>query len=69
VSTMCNELTNVTQGKPVEIEHIRVADGRIAVENDFERAPLASLSVDRQAFVTESVRCQAINAMRYNILR
>ena len=69
MSTMCSELTKMTESKPVEVEHIRLADGRIAVEDHFRSPPLASLSVGKQAFVMESVRCQAINAMRYNILR
>ena len=69
MSTMCNELTKMTQSEPVEGEHTRLSDGRIAVEDNFRSPPLASLSVDEQAFVMESVRCQAINAMRYNILR
>ena len=69
MSTMCNELTKMTQGKSVEVEHIRAADGRIAVEDDFKSPPLGSLSADDQAFAMESVRCHAINAMKYNILR
>ena len=69
MSTMCSELTKMTQSKPVEVEHIGLADGRIAVEDNFRYPRLASLSVDEQAFVMERVRCQAINAMRYNMPR
>ncbi len=69
MSTRCNELTEMIQSKPVGVEHIRVADGRIAVEDSLESPPLARLSVDDQAFAMESVRCHGLNAMRYNILR
>ena len=69
MSTMCNELAKMTQGKPVEVEHIRVTYGRIAIENSIKPLPLARLSVDDQASAMESVRCHGINAMRYNILR
>ena len=69
MSTMCTELTKMTQSKPVEVEHIRLPDGRIAVDDNFKSRPLASLSVDEQALVMESVRCQAINAIRHNALR
>ena len=69
MSTRCNELTKMTQSKPVEVEPIRVADGRIAVEDSFKSPPLASISADDQAFVMEFVHCHGINAMRYNILR
>ena len=69
MSTMCNELAEMTQSKPVEVEHIRLPDGRIALGDNFKSPPLASLSVYEQAFVMESVRCQAINAMRHNALR
>ncbi len=68
MSTMCNELTKMPQSKPVEVEHIRVADGRITVEDSPKSLRLAGLSVDDQAFAMESVRCHGINAMRYNIL-
>jgi hypothetical protein len=66
---MCNELTKMTRGKSVEVEHIRGADGRIAVEDNLKSPPLGSLSADYQAYAMESVRCHAINAMKYNILR
>ena len=69
MSTMCNELTKMTQSKPVEIEHLHSADGRIAVEDSPKSPRLATLAAEDQAFAMESVRCQGINAMRYNILR
>jgi hypothetical protein len=59
----------MAQSKPVEIEHLRLADGRIAVEDSPKSPPLVSLSVDDQAFEMESVRCHGIDAMRYNFLR
>ena len=69
MSTMCNELGEMTRSNPVEVEHIRVTDGRIAVEDSVKSRPLASPSIDKQASAVEFVRCQGINAMRYNILR
>jgi hypothetical protein len=68
MSTRCNEFTQMTRGKPVAIERVRVADGRTAVEDSFKSPPLASLSVDDQASAMEFVRCQGINVMRYNTL-
>jgi hypothetical protein len=68
MSTICNELAEMTRSKSVEVEHIRVGDGRIAVEGSFKSPPLSHVSVDDQAFAMESVRCHGINAMRYNRL-
>jgi hypothetical protein len=68
MSTRCNEFIGMIQTKPVKVEHIRVADNRTAVGDSFKSRPLASLSVDDQASAMESVRCQGINAMRYNTL-
>jgi hypothetical protein len=56
------------QIKPVEVEHIRVADGRVAVEDSFKCRSLASLSVDDRASAMQFVHCHGINAMRYNTL-
>jgi len=69
MSTMCNELTKMTQSKPAEIEHLHSADGRIAVEDSPKSPGLAALVADDQTFAMESVRCQGINVMRYSMLR
>ncbi len=45
MSTMCNELTEMTQSKRVEIEHLNSADSRIAVEDSPKSPPLASVVV------------------------
>jgi hypothetical protein len=68
MSTSCSEFTEMTQGKPVTIGRVRLADDRIAVEDSSKSWPLASLSADDQASAMEVVRCQGINAMRYNTL-
>jgi hypothetical protein len=68
MSTRCREFAEMTQGKPVTIERVSVADGRISVENTCKSPRSASLSVDDQASAREFVHCQGINVMRYNTL-
>ncbi len=68
MSTMCNEFIEMTQGKPATIGRVRLADGRTAVEDSSKSRSPASRSVDDQASAMEFVRCQGINAMRYNTL-
>jgi hypothetical protein len=51
------ELTRLTQGKPVVVERVRLADGEIAIEGSFELPQLSRLSVEDQVFVTAFVRC------------
>ena len=52
-----NELTTMTQGRPVEIERVRVVDSGVAIEGSFTLPPLASLSAEDQVFVMAFVRC------------
>ena len=51
------ELTRLTQGKAVVVERVRLADGDIAVEGQFELPQLCRLNLEDQVFVTAFVRC------------
>jgi len=57
MATDWNELTKMTQGRPVEIERVRVVDSGIAIEGSFTPPPLAGLSAEDQVFVMAFVRC------------
>ncbi len=50
------ELTQITQGKRVLVERVRVADKDIAIEGSFELPQLARLDMDDQIFITAFVR-------------
>lgn len=50
------ELTNLTRGRPFVVERVRLADGGIAIEGEFELPQLAQLGVEDQIFVTAFVR-------------
>jgi hypothetical protein len=50
------ELTRLTQGRPIIVERIRLADQDVAIEGSFELPQLARLSVEDQIFVTAFVR-------------
>ena len=52
-----NELTKMTQGKPVTVERVRLTESDIAIEGSFSLPPLANLSPDDQVFVMAFVRC------------
>jgi len=51
------ELTKLTDGKPITIERVRMVDSDIAIEGSFTLPPLASLSAEDQVFVMAFVRC------------
>ena len=51
------ELTKMTQGKPITVERIRLVDSDIAIEGSFTLPPLANLSAEDQFFVMAFVRC------------
>jgi hypothetical protein len=51
------ELTKMTQGKPVTVERVRLVDSDIAIEGSFTLPPLANLSAEDQFFVMAFVRC------------
>lgn len=50
------ELTQITQGKRILVERVRLLDKNIAVEGSFELPQLARLSADDQIFITAFVR-------------
>ncbi len=50
------ELTRMTQGKPVTIERVRLVDSDIAIEGSFSLPPLANLSAEDQIFVMAFIR-------------
>ena len=51
------ELTRLTQGRPLVIERVRLADADVAIEGRFELPPLAQLSAEDQVFVAAFVHC------------
>src|SRR5215467_1460255 len=51
------ELTRLTQGRPVVVERVRLADRDLAIEGRFELPPLAQLGGEDQVFVMAFVRC------------
>jgi len=50
------ELTQITQGKKLLVERVRMVDSGVAIEGSFELAQLARLSADDQIFITAFVR-------------
>jgi hypothetical protein len=50
------ELTQLTQGRPMVVERVRLADRDIAIEGAFELPELARLSAEDQVFVAAFVR-------------
>ena len=50
------ELTRLTQGRPVIVQRVRLADTDIAIEGSFELPQLARLNLEDQVFVTAFVR-------------
>jgi hypothetical protein len=50
------DLTQLTQGQPLIVERVRLAESGIAVEGNFELPQLAKLAMDDQIFVTAFVR-------------
>jgi hypothetical protein len=51
------ELTRLTQGVPLLVERVRLADSGIAIEGEFELPPLARLPLEDQVFIMAFVRC------------
>lgn len=51
------ELTHLTQGQPIVIERVRLANRDIVIEGCFELPQLARLSLEDQVFITAFVRC------------
>jgi hypothetical protein len=50
------ELTALTQGHPIVVERVRVADKDIAIDGSFELPQLARLEMADQVFITAFVR-------------
>ncbi|HYM77498.1 MAG TPA: DUF2089 domain-containing protein [Candidatus Dormibacteraeota bacterium] len=50
------DLAQLTQGQPIVVERVRLADKDIAIEGHFELPQLARLSMDDQVFITAFVR-------------
>jgi hypothetical protein len=51
------DLTRLTQGAPIVVERVRMAESGIAIEGQFELPPLARLSAEDQVFVMAFVLC------------
>jgi hypothetical protein len=51
------ELTKMTQGKPITVERVRLVESDIAIEGSFTLPPLANLSAEDQVFVMAFMRC------------
>jgi hypothetical protein len=50
------ELTQLTQGRAIVVERVRIADKDIAIEGSFELPQLARLDMADQVFITAFVR-------------
>jgi len=50
------ELTQLTQGAPIIVERVRLAEKDIAIEGHFELPQLARMSLEDQVFITAFVR-------------
>src|SRR2546423_761350 len=55
-STDWQELTRLTEGRPIVIERVRLADQDIAIEGRFELPQLARLGLEDQVFIVAFVR-------------
>ncbi|SRR6266849_3063796 len=51
------ELTQLTKGKAIVVERVRIVDKDIAIEGSFELPQLARLALEDQIFITAFVRC------------
>lgn len=49
-------LADLTKGRPVIVERVRLAEGQLAIEGAFELPKLAQLSAEDQVFVAAFVR-------------
>jgi hypothetical protein len=54
--TEWQELTKLTQGRPIVVERVRLLDKPMAIEGSFELPQLARLNLEDQVFVTAFVR-------------
>ena len=51
------QLSNLTGGREVVVERVRLAGSEVAIEGEFELPPLARLAAEDQVFVAAFVRC------------
>jgi hypothetical protein len=49
-------LTELTKGKPIVIERVRIRDEGIRIEGEFELPPLALLRMEDQVFIAVFIR-------------
>ncbi len=50
------ELTQLTQGRPIVVERVRFADKDVTIEGRFELPQLARLSAEDQVFIAAFIR-------------
>ena len=50
------ELTKLTQGRPIVVERVRLVEKDIAIEGSFELPQLARLNIEDQVFIIAFVR-------------
>ncbi|MBL7715549.1 MAG: DUF2089 domain-containing protein [Bdellovibrionales bacterium] len=50
------ELTELTRGKPITVERVKLRESSIAIEGHFELPPLAQISMEDQVFVAAFVK-------------
>ena len=55
-TTDWQDLTRLTQGRPIVVERVRLADKDVAIEGRFELPQLARLTPEDQVFVVAFVR-------------
>jgi hypothetical protein len=51
------ELTRLTQGRPIVVERVRMTEKNVAIEGEFELPQLAQLNAEDQVFVIAFLRC------------
>ena len=51
------ELTELTRGKAIEVERVKLKDKGITIEGSFELPPLARLTLEDQIFVSAFIKC------------
>ena len=57
MATEWQELVKLTQGKPVVVERVRMADSEVSISGSFELPALARLAPEDQVFIMAFVRC------------
>lgn len=50
------KLTELTQGKKIQIDRVRVLESEIAIDGPFELPPLAQLTIEDQVFVIAFIK-------------